>query len=538
MKKTLMVVWVAAAALLAGCGGGSDESNAPVELVSELPPAEGEVDHLNWALPAGEPSFIDPTRGSDFSPTLVSSNLCEPLMKVNPDFSLSPNLATKVDQPDPKTLVYTLRDDVRFWDGAPMTAEDAAYSLQYAARPQSYVSFFFTNVESIEATGKYEVTVQFKTPDALFPLEMGGSTGAVMQKEFTEDAGDAVGTPDGGLMCTGPFKLDSWKSGQSIELTRNDDYWGEPAFAKSVSLKFLSDSSALSQALVSGEVDGAYEVPAAIVPALRNSDTGTFYAGPSTQYLEIFALRPDNPLADDDVRNALFYSLDREAIADAIFSGLGEPNYTLLAKNSWDAPNKDLWEAAYPEWEEANDIDTETAKSMVESAGADGETIKLVVGAGDATGSQLAQLVQEQGKKLGLDVEISTEQPTQYANLFVDPEARGEYDMSIGTSFNGIPNALEIYPIQILSDSFYNYAGFSDKRVDELVEEARRTIDAHDRGELLVEAQSLIEGKHPSTSLLALPEMMYLNDKYTGAITSFAYLSRPSLAYIGAAGEE
>jgi peptide/nickel transport system substrate-binding protein len=528
---------------IAACGGGNSSSStagspATSGLTNQLPAPKGDVAHLNWAMPQGEPASIDPTQGSDLSPTFVTSNLCESLLKLNPDFSIANNLASKVATPDPTTYVYTLRDGVRFWDGKPMTADDVVYSLKYAARPESFVAFFFENVKSIRATGPHQVTVKLSKPDALFNRELAGSPGAVMEKAFSEKAGKKLGTAKGGLMCTGPFKLASWKSGQSIELVRNDDYWDPAGRAKAatVSLKFLTDSTALAQALIAGEVDGAYEIPPAIIPSLQKASSGRLHQGPSTEYLEMGALRPGGPLANPDLRAALFWSIDRKALASAVFHNTATPNYTLVSTNSFDPGAKRVYQQAYAKYAKAHTLTIDQAKQLVQKAGARGKTIKLAALAGDATQSQLAQLVQEQGQQLGLKIKIEPVQPTQYAQLFVDPKLRGNYDLYFVTGFNGLPEPVELLGFVITSKAFYNFTGYSNKQVDQLIDQARQTADAQERAKLVTRAQDIFEREPHDTSLLSRNEVMFLNKKYTGAITSFTYLGRPSLAAIGAAG--
>lgn len=529
---------------VAACGGSKSDTaedsarTGTTAMVSQLPAAGGgEIAHLNWALPAGEPASIDPTLGSDLSPTFVTSNLCDSLLKQNPDFSLAPNLATKFEQRDPKTLVYTIRQGVRFWDGRTMTAQDVAYSLQRAGRPESYVAVFFANVKSIRATGPYEVTVSFKRPDALFNMEMGGSPGTVIQKAYAEKVGKKLGSPNGGMMCTGPYELTRWKQGRSIELTRNDAYW-DPALkarAKTVSVKFLADSAALAQALISGEVDGAYEIPPAILPSLQKAKSGTIHQGPSTEYLEFAALRAGGPLANAGVRDALLYSIDRSALARVVFHDTARPNYTMLATNSWPAEAKDLWQAAYGRWQSAHTLSVDQGKALVQKAGATGQTIKLATLSGDATQSQLAQLVQEQAQEVGLKVSILPLQPAQFSTLFVDPKTRENYDLALVTGFNGIPDPLELLNFEVTSTAFYNYQGYKNAQVDKLVAQATGTLDDQERNKLLIQAQDIYEKDFGTTSLLARNEVMFLNNRYSGAITSFAYLGRPALAYIGAA---
>ncbi len=205
--------------------GNEDSDTVDVEgrLVAQMPAAKGDVDQIVWNLTDGEPDVLDPRMAATYSGGQVVNNLCEPLVTIDAEYNLSPNLA-EFEQVSPSELRYTLTAEATFWDGTPVTAEDVAYSLNRAADPSSIVSFIYANVESIEATGEREVTVRFSKPDEMFNSEMTTIAGLIVQKDFTEKAGDKVGTPGGGLMCSGPFELTSWTSGDSIEMTRNENY--------------------------------------------------------------------------------------------------------------------------------------------------------------------------------------------------------------------------------------------------------------------------------------------------------------------------
>ena len=215
----------AATLALVACGSddaGSDGETGPVEQASGeafFGEAAGTVDTIDWGLPYGEPPTVDPANGAFYSASLVSMQMCEPLMRIDENYALQPLLAESFEQPDPQTLVYTLRDDVTFWDGSPMTADDVVWSLEHSRSPGAVVSFLYANVESIEATGDNEVTVRLTKPDNLMVYTLASFSGTVMQKAFSEAAGESLGTPDGGLMCTGPMEFGSWESGQSLTLT-------------------------------------------------------------------------------------------------------------------------------------------------------------------------------------------------------------------------------------------------------------------------------------------------------------------------------
>ncbi|MBK3573902.1 ABC transporter substrate-binding protein [Streptomyces sp. MBT65] len=524
------------------CSSGTSESPtgsaASPSLTASLPKAAaGDIDHLTWGLPHGEPGSLDPLNAYDFSVDLVLSNLCDPLFRTNPNFTTSPNLATSTSRPDKLTVVYTIREGVKFWNGHPLTAEDVAYSLGRNLDPQAPSHFLFAKVKSIKATGTHQVTVRFKTYDELFTKELASPVGGIVEKAYAVKAGKNLGTAKGGLMCSGPFELKQWNAGSGIELERNDAYWN-PAYkahAKTATLKFLTDSTALTQALVSGELDGAYEVPPAAIPRLKSSSKGTVHFGPSIQYVNLAAARSGGPLADKAVRKALFTSIDRAALAKVVFNGAGEANYTYLPKSTWDPDARSVYQDAYGAYEKSNAYDVDAAKKLIDSADAPGKPVKLVTLAGDATQSQLAQLIQQQAKAIGLTVQIQALQPLQYGTIFVDPSARKDVDLLLSVSYNQVADPLEQLGLTLLPDAAYNYTGYDDPTVTDALAQAQQSDDAKERANLIVKAQKVYEAENLTTSLVGLNEVSYLNNKFSGATTSFAYMFQPSLALIGPA---
>ena len=540
--RTRVVLSAATALLLAGtvagCSGATPKDNGPNDAeatMTSMPPATKDVDSITWDLPSGEPGSIDPLNAYDQSSDTVISNLCEPLLRMSADGQYSPGLASGFEQVDPLTQVYTIRQGVKFWDGTPVTNVDAAYSLGRNLDPAAPSHFQVTAVKSIEPTGTDQVTVKFTRPDELFRKEMAFPFGAVVQKAYAERVGKDFGTSKGGLMCTGPFKLDKWTPGKSIELSRNENYW-DPAFrarAARAEFVFISDTTAIAQGLLSGELDGAYEVPAKLIPRLKSSDTGTLTFGPSTESLNLLFLQPDGPLADLALRQALSMAIDRAGLAKTVLQGSATPNYTLIPSNTWDPEGRSVYEAAYPEFEKANELDIEKAKGLVSASSYRGQPIGLATIAGDADATEIAQFVQQQAQLIGLKVDVQTIQPLTYSNMFYDKEARKGLDMTVTTFFSQAQDPLETLASVVLPDQTYNYVGYDNATVTEKLQQAAAIENPIERSKLVVEAQAIYEPDRPQLALLNLATVSYLNKQLTGMTTSMVYLFQPSLALVG-----
>jgi peptide/nickel transport system substrate-binding protein len=533
-----IVAGLAAALALSACSGGGDGQavKGANHLITSFGPPKGDVASIKWNLTAGEPTTLDPANAADYSSGQVVMNLCDALLTIDADYNLKPNLAT-YDQVSDTQLVLKIREGVTFWDGQPLTAEDVAYSLNRASEPDKIISFAFLNVRSIEVTSADEVTIDFTKPDALFLKALANITGVVMEKGFTERAGDKLGTATGGVMCSGPFKLDSWKVGSEIRVSRNDGYWNSERrpFTSDVTFSFITDGTALAQALSSGEIDGAYEIPASAIPALQKSTTGRVAFGPSMQGLNLNVANPGGTLGDLKLREALQRIVDRDAIAKAVFHGAASANYTALTPATWPDDQKAIYQEAYDKIKANRSYDVAAGKRLVDESGYDGTPIVVAINAGDDTMSRTAQLLQQDARKIGLTLEIETLQPLIFVQAGYDSTRRKGIDLLMTTNFNGTQNPLEPMGFTYLPDQVYNYTNYNEPEVVQLLSEARNTLDGGAQARLVTEAQVAIEEDSSVIPIVTLNTVTYLADELTGAITSFAYWSTPQMAFVGAA---
>ena len=171
---------IAATALTAcsGAASGTGAASANWKLTTKTAATTGDIDSYSFAV-YSEPASLDYAYAFDYPDNSVLANVCESLLRLNPDYTLSPSLATSFSNPDPLTWVYELRDGVTFHDGSPLTAADAVASMQRIMDPTvgSAWASVYQNVDSITQTGPMEVTVKTRIPDSQFNLSMGGSPG-------------------------------------------------------------------------------------------------------------------------------------------------------------------------------------------------------------------------------------------------------------------------------------------------------------------------------------------------------------------------
>jgi len=532
-------VSVATVSMVVGCAATAPDTtpDTAVKTVLRSPGGDGAVDSITWNLGSGEPGTLDPPNVPTYSAMAVVTSVCDSLLSVDESGAIVPGLAS-VTQESPLRAVFTLRADATFWDGAPLTTEDVAYSLNRAASPSSYLAPTFANVAAISAISDTEVAIDFSAPDATFLSTMVGVGGVVMEKAFSENAGEALGTPAGGLMCSGPFEISKWNVGTDIRLVKNENYWdkGRAAKADAVRLTFITDTSALTQAMATGEVDGGWEIPASSIPALQAVDTGSLYFGDTTTIWSLRVANPDSILATNaTLRQAFQQMIDRDAIAQAVFHGAAQPWRTAISPNSWPASVRESTEKRTTAIADGRGYDPEKAKQLVKEAGADDQEIELIVASGDETASQLGQLVQAQAQAAGLSVSIRALQPLEYAQAMYDPAVRGDSDLLLSSSGDVVQEPLASIRYYYLPDGLYNWDGYVDEQLEGLFGEAVAELDEDRRTELTLDIQDRFEERAATISIVNPYQVNFVSDRLGGVITSSVYVNLPSLSFIGSA---
>jgi len=516
----------------AGPGGGG----AAYELTADTPDASGDIDSYTWALYA-EPFSLDYAYAFDYPPNTVLANVCESLLRWNPDLSYSPGLAEKVEHPTPTSWVYRIRPGVSFHDGSTLTADDVVASLQRHLSPQvgSYWASAYRNVKAIEKTGDNEVTVTLSAPDSLFNQYMAASPGTIESAKTLEQDGADYGNSTAGVNCTGPFSLDSWDSGNSITLKRFDDYWDPNLRAKAgeVEFVFLPDANTRVNAWATGQVDGGFQVPANAYGQLRTSDSGSLYYGVNTAVTSEIVSNTKGILGDPRVRQALLMATDREGIVKTAEQGAAEVSDSLVTTSSWGGVGEtELAEidAGLPTYTH----DVEAAKALAAEAGVNGQKIVIATTPAFASSDVTTTAVAQAAEDIGLDPKIVTISPDKYTALFTDPAARKGIDLFLTIWYLSVTDPLDFYGVLRTGD-FSNYGGWSNAGFDAAVNAAVATeVDDPARPQLIAKAQKIALEELPWLPLDAAPTSVWLGNRISGVEPSIAFMYYPWAATIGA----
>jgi peptide/nickel transport system substrate-binding protein len=535
----------AIAAIAAACGSGSSggSGSTGVSGVAEVgtavttPAPSGELAQLKWGL-FYEPSSLDWIYSYNYEENTVVTNVTECLMRLTPQFQIVPSLAESYKLADDLTHVYTIRQGVKFHDGSPMTTADVMYSLKRNLNPNSYWAFVYFNVKSIEQTGTWEVTVHMKRPDVIFPGLMATPAGGVGPQAYVTAKGKNYGTPAAGPVGTGPFKFTSWNQGANIALARHDDYWDteHSPKTKSVVFSFIPEESTMTTGLLSGEIDGAYHTPYSGLNQLRSTSAGKLYLGKSMLFTVIYISTTSGPLANINVRKALLKAIDRQALAKAVYSGAATPlPSTMTPLGQWSYAQSQA-KAAYQKLPPPV-LDLAGAKKLMQGVDTSG-TIVIATRASFQRYINIASIVQDAGKKLGLNIQIKPINPNDYGDLFFSDSARKGIDMFISENYADIPEPLETVYVTVTPQPAnaltYNYDDYNNRTVTSDLRKAVAESDHSKRASLIIDAQSVLADQPATLPLVSPAVPLFLNKRVTGAPASFCYLYYPWARDVGA----
>ena len=269
----------------------------------------------------------------------VWMHVYEPLVRQDPLLRATPGLARGWRSVDPTTWVFTLRPNVVFHDGSPMTAEDVKFSID-RARNMPGARTLRAYLKDIEAVNVVDpMTIQVKTAGPSPALPDNLSLVVVLPRSLGKADEDAFS--HGKIAIgTGPYKFGEWVRGQRVVLTRNDKYWGEREPWDKVSFEFIPKEPARATALLTGAVDIINGASASVVealkrnPSIEQASTTSYMLNylfldqrPTTPLVTDAAGKPlpQNPLTSLKVRQAINLAIDRDVLARKVMKGDSEP---------------------------------------------------------------------------------------------------------------------------------------------------------------------------------------------------------------------
>src|SRR5260221_1941530 len=444
---------------------------------------------LTVAIDSG-PSSLDPRLGSDEASKGVNQLLYNGLFRVDESARPVPDLAAAVERPDDRTLIVTLRDDVRFQDGTRLEPRDvvATYRSILEDEVPSLRRGHLSAVASVDENGERSVRFRLKAPFA--PLLINLAMPILKAGAGPEAARHPIGT--------GPFRLVRYRKDEDLLLERFEGYFGGPSSVHYVHLKIIPSETGRLLELLKGNVDLIVNdlSPDQLERAVRTPGYEVERRPGRNEVYLIFNLR-DPILSDRRVREAIARAIDRGAIIHHLLHDAAQIATGLLPPSHW------AYEADVPRYE----IDRAAAASLLDRAGypdpdGDGPAPRMHLTYKTSSSElalQQATVFQDQLARVGIDLEIRTyEWPTFYDDL-----KAGRFQIAV-SNWTEIADP-DIYRLRFHSraqppDGF-NRGGYASAAVDPLIEEGAHTPHQGARRRIYGEIQRRLAHDLPDVSL-------------------------------------
>ena len=436
------------------------------------------------------PTNLDPRVGIDAQSERIDELLFDALLIRDEHLNVQPGLAERWEIPDPLTYVFRLHHGVTFHDGRPLTSPDVKWTfdslLQGKIRSTKSAAYRF--VDHVETPDDFTVVFHLKEPSASLLWNLSeGASGIVPYGSLDEITRSPIGS--------GPFKFVSAEQDKEVLIERNDNYWGtKPRLAK-VRFTVVPDATTRALELRKGSADVAINaLTSDTIVALNRESNLQVERAPGTvlSYLA-FNLR-DPTLQDVRVRQAIAYAIDRGPLLQYIWRGFAQPALSVLPPQSW-AYDSDV--AAYPH-------DLEKARQLLDSAGYvahNGVRFHLTMKTSTEESTRLlAAVLQQQLRDVGIALDIRT---FEFATFFADVTS-GAFQIYSLRWIGGNEDP-DIFEYSFSSKRFppkgANRGFYSNARVDNLIDQARRETDQSIRKGLYAQVQEILAQDVPYIDL-------------------------------------
>jgi peptide/nickel transport system substrate-binding protein len=405
------------------------------------------------------------------------------------------------------TYTFHLRENVKWHDGEPFTADDVKFTIEAIKNPDNESEIYSNYVEVSDIKVVDEHTVQFvlSEKNAAFLEYM---TIGILPKHLLEGKSMQEDEYFHKPVGTGPYKLEEWDEGQSITLVRNDDYYkGAPKIGKII-FKIVPDDNVKALQLEAGEIDMAKITPKD-AKNFEGKDDYKIYNMKTSDYRGIMYNFNNQFWKDNaDIIPGINYGIDREAMVSSVLLGQGITAYGPLQRNKYNNENVEHY-----------DYNKDKAREVFEKAGwklgddgiyeKDGKKLSFTINVmeGDQVRADLAAVAAQQLKEVGVDVKAEVQSEIDWDN-------QEAFLIGWGSPFDADDHTYKVFG----TDQGANYNAYSNADVDKYLKEARQTFDDNERKEAYAKYQEAM-AKNPAYTFFCYIDVDYVAVKGLSGIS-------------------
>ena len=418
---------------------------------------------------------------------------------------------------DGLTITFTLRPDIRWHDGVPVTAEDVQFTYQKLVDPSVHTPFSsgYELIESVDALDRRTIRVRYREPfaPALESWMMGIIPKHLLEREDLNTAA-FLRHPVG----HGPYRFVRWKTGELIELAANPDYFEHRPYIDRYLYRIIPDEATLFLELLTRGVDLTSLTPLRYRRQTETPFVQRFYRKfryPSFGFTYLGYNLQDARFSDPRVRRAINLAVDKQAILDGVLYGLGSVATGPYPKESW-AYDPTVMPAAY---------DPKAATALLAEAGwidRDGDgwldrdgvpfRFTILTNQGNEVRGQVTEAIQQQLKVIGIDVKIKILEWSTFVHEFIDK--RRFEAVLLGWNLSRDPDLYDLFHSSKTKEGEYNFVGYANPDVDRLLEQGRRTFDQAARRRIYHEVHRRLYEDQPYLFLYVADSLPVVSSRF------------------------
>jgi len=436
---------------------------------------------------AEDPDVLDPSLSRTYVGRIVFSAVCDKLFDIDEKLNIVPQLALSHEtSADRKAMTIKLRPGVKFQDGEALDAEAAKFSIErHMTFPGSFRKSELANVDHVEVVDPLTIKLVLKTPYAPLIAQLTDRAGMMVSPKAAKEEGDKFGLHP---VCAGPYKFVERVQQDRMVFEKFNDYWNKDnVFVDKIVYLPIVDATVRLANLKSGGLDLIERVLATDMKDVRSDPNLVLSTAPELGYLGLtINIKNDKNKGalsqSEKVRQALDFSIDREALNQVVFNGEFTPG------NQWISPQHPYYQTAFP----VRPRDIEKAKALLREAGVTPPvTVDMMVPKGSEN-EAVAQVIQSMAAEAGFDLKIRV---IEFATSFKDATAGNFQVFQINWSGRIDPDGNSY--VFLHSGAPQNDGGYSNPEADKLMEGARLIADPAERKAIYEKLTGIVLNDEP-----------------------------------------
>ena len=501
---------------------GRQQKDMPAEK-AHLDPAAGPPSYGDILIEAtsGRPSVLIPMLAGDSASHSVAGLIFNGLVKYDTDLSVIGDLAQSWDiSSDGLVITFYLRKGVKWTDGVEFTAEDVKFGFDTIINENTPTPYKedYLQVKKAEVIDKYTFRVTYEKPFA--PALMTWGNLVVLPKHLLEGK-DITKTGFGrNPVGLGPYKFRKWTPGQEVVLDSNRDYFEGRPYIDRYIFKIIPDSATMFLELQAGSIDMMTLTPTQYT---KQTDNDFFKQNFQKFRYPVFAytylgFNLKHPwFQDKRVRQAFAYAIDKQEIIDVVLFGLGSPATGPFVPDTW----------AYNPDTKKYDYDPDRSSALLKDAGwadtngngtvdKDGKEFEfsILTNMGNQSRIKTATIIQYRLKQIGIKANIRVLEWSTFINEFIDK--RRFEAVLLGWSLDRDPDQYIIWHSGKTGEKEFNFVSYSNKEVDALLEEGRRTFNIEERKKIYYRFQEILADELPYIFLYVPDATPVVHSRFKG----------------------